>query len=450
MPASLLRSFLVLCAFAAGSGPAVAAEVVSRMLDNGLEVLVSVDNRAPVVVSQIWYGVGASTELPGQTGISHVLEHMMFRGTPDHPGDAFSRTIAAAGGRDNAFTSRDFTAYYEIIGSDQLALTLKLEADRMQNLLLDENDFQKELDVVKEERRWRTDDKPEGLAYEQLQATAFQHHPYGQPVIGWMQDLEQLTAEQLRAWHQHWYSPNNARLVVVGDVEPQNVFDLAEEYFGAIPARTLLPPPLRREPTQRGPRLVELQIPAQTPYLMMGFKTPALNQLPDAQHWEAYALSMLTSILDGGNSSRLATRLVRGRKLAAAAGASYSLYGRDNGLLLLDGTPSPDHSRDELKQALLDEIQQLQEQLVDEVEMQRARAQVIAQMTYSQDSLRHRAYMIGQLETVGLGWEVEDQLIDRYQQVTAEQVREVAQRYLTDHQLTVVTLDPQSAAVPLP
>lgn len=445
------RFFLLLALALPHAAPAEPPPVFTRTLDNGLKVLVQPDTRAPVAVQQLWYGVGAAHEAPGQTGISHLLEHMMFRGTERYPGESFSHTIASRGGRDNAFTGRDYTAYYQILSSDQLAIAMEMEADRMQNLLLTEADIEKELEVVKEERRLRTEDRPESLAFEQLQATAFQNHPYGQPVIGWMSDIAQLDQQQLRDWQRRWYTPSNARLVVVGDVDPEQIFEMAEEHFGSVPNYEITPAPRRQEPVQRGARNVSLHIPAQTEYLLIGYKTPVMAQLPKKQRWEAYALSMLTSILDGGNASRLAKRLIRGQKIAASASAGYSLYSALNSLLVLDATPNPGHTAEEMEQALLAEIADLQANPVSEAELQRARAQVIAHMVYAQDSLRHRAYMIGMLETNGLGWEIEQQLVAGYQAVTAAQLQEVAQRYLTDYTRTTVTIHPiDVTAIPAP
>lgn len=434
--------FPLLLVLALPNAAAESSPVFTQTLDNGLKVLVQPDTRAPVAVQQIWYGVGASHESPGKTGISHVLEHMMFRGTERFPGESFSHTISSLGGRDNAFTGRDYTAYYQILGSDQLGIAMEMEADRMQNLLLAKADITKELEVVKEERRLRTEDQPEALAFEQMQATAFQNHPYGQPVIGWMSDIGQLGQEQLHDWHQRWYAPNNACLVIVGDVNPEQIFEMAEAYFGALPEREITPVPRRQEPVQRGPRNVSLRVPARTEYLLIGYKTPSMAQLPENRRWEAYALSMLTSILDGGNASRFTKRLVRDQKIAARAGASYSLYSALNSLLVLDGTPSPKRTTEELEQALLAEIAEIKAHPVSEAELQRARAQVIAHMVYAQDSLRRRAYMIGMLETNGLGWETEQQLVAGYQAVTAAQVQEVAHLYLTEYARTTVTVHP--------
>ena len=442
-----VASFLLLLTLPLpGTALAEPPAVFSKTLHNGLKVLVQPDTRAPVAIQQLWYGVGSSSESPGMTGISHVLEHMMFRGTPRYPGESFTHTIASLGGRDNAFTGRDYTAYYQILGRDQLAMAIEMEADRMQNLSLTETDIEKEIEVVKEERRLRTEDQPGALAFEQLQATAFQNHPYGQPVIGWMNDIEQLDQRQLREWYQRWYAPNNARLVVVGDVDPEHIFEMAETYFGPIPGHQFASAPRRQEPVQRGPRRTSLHVPAQTESLLIGYKTPVLAQLPETQRWEAYALSMLSSILDGGNASRLTKRLVRDQKVAASVGVSYNLYSTLDSLLVLSGTPSPDHAAEELEQALLEQIAELQAQPVSETELQRARAQVIAHMIYAQDSLRHRAYMIGMLETNGLGWETEQQLVTGYHAVTAAQVQDVAQRYLTEQARTTVTVHPLSPA----
>ena len=440
---SRIRFLFLLVSVSTGSAAlAESPEVFSRTLDNGLQVLVQQDTRAPVAVQQLWYGVGASSERPGETGVSHFLEHMMFRGTARFPGETFSHTIAARGGRDNAFTGRDYTAYYQVLGNDQLEVAMEMEADRMQNLLLAEPDIRKEMEVVKEERRLRTEDQPEALAFEQLQATAFQNHPYGQPVIGWMGDIGQLGQRELRAWHQRWYVPNNARLVVVGDVEPKRIFDLAEKHFGDIPRGADPARPPRPEPVQRGPRRNDLHIPAQTEYLLIAYKAPSMARMPEQQHWEAYALSMLASILDGGDAARLPKRLVRDSQVAASAGASYSLYSALDSLLVLDATPSQGRTAAEVEQALLAEITELQTQPVSEAELQRARAQVIAHTVYAQDSLRHRAYMIGMLETNGLGWETRNRLVAGYQSVTAAQVQEVAQRYLTAAGRTTVTVHP--------
>ena len=425
---------------------AASAEVVSATLGNGMEVLVLQDSRAPVAVSHVWYRVGSADEIPGQTGISHFLEHMMFRGTEKHPGQALTDAVTAAGGRSNAYTSRDYTSYYEVLPAERLELAFALEADRMRNLSLREEDVRREKEVVKEERLLTTQDVPESYAYEQLYATAFQNNPYGQPVIGWMGDIERTTARSLRGWYRRWYTPSNARLVVVGDIDPQEVFRLARRHFEGVPDTPAQPYPARTEPVQAGPRRVDLNLRAQTEYVIIGFKTPNLLQLPEARAWEAYALAMLSAVLDGGTAARLESRLVRAQQVAAAADAGYSLYAARPDLLLVDGTPAQGRSAEELERALLEEIRLLRTEPVGAEELDRARAQVVADEIYARDSITHRAHMIGQLETMGLGWEVDGELVERYRAVTAEQVREVAQLYLTENASTTVVVRPLRGA----
>ncbi|OQX32545.1 MAG: peptidase M16, partial [Candidatus Sedimenticola endophacoides] len=221
-------------------------------LGNGMRVIVKEDHRAPIAVSQVWYKVGASYEPDGITGVSHLLEHMMFKGTQAHPPGEFSRIVAANGGEENAFTGSDYTAYYQTLSSDRLEIAFELEADRMRNLTLLEEEFLKEVEVVKEERRLRTEDSPTSLTYEQFSAVAYRSLPYANPVIGWMNDLENMSVEDLRRWYRLWYAPNNATLVVVGDVEPRQVLELAERHFGPLAPEPV--PPLKPliEPPQRG------------------------------------------------------------------------------------------------------------------------------------------------------------------------------------------------------
>ncbi|HHJ34149.1 MAG TPA: insulinase family protein, partial [Gammaproteobacteria bacterium] len=251
--------------------------VQSYQLHNGMKILVVENHRAPVVVSQVWYKVGASYEHDGITGLSHVLEHMMFKGTKAHPAGEFSEIIAANGGRENAFTGQDYTAYFQRIANDRLELCFELEADRMQNLLLDEDEFMKEIEVIKEERRLRTEDKPTALTYERFNAAAFINNPYRRPVIGWMEDLDTLNIQDVRRWYKHWYAPNNATLVVAGDVDAGEVFKLAKEYFGSIPTSKIPQLKPRREAKQYGTQRITVELPAKIPYLVMGYKVPVLT-----------------------------------------------------------------------------------------------------------------------------------------------------------------------------
>ncbi|HFC54481.1 MAG TPA: insulinase family protein, partial [Gammaproteobacteria bacterium] len=379
-------------------------------------------------------------EHDGITGVSHVLEHMMFKGTARHGPGEFSRIIAENGGEENAFTGRDYTAYFQQLEKSRLEVSFEMEADRMRNLLLPEEEFAREVKVVMEERRMRTEDRPESLTYEQLNAAAFVNSPYHHPIIGWMEDLESLEIADLAAWYRRWYAPNNATLVVVGDVDPRQVLKLARKHFGPIPTAGLKLPKPRTESRQRGVRRVGVRAPAELPYLLMGYKVPVLKTA--AEEWEPYALEVLAGVLDGGDSARLARNLVRKRQLAASAGAGYNLYSMRQDLFLLDGTPARGHSAAELEEALREEIERLKRELVSDAELARIKAQVVAGKTYEQDSIFYQAMQMGTLETVGLGWQRMDEYSDRVLAITAEQLQKVARKYLVDERLTVARLEP--------
>jgi zinc protease len=418
----------------------LAAKVSEFRLDNGMQVIVKEDHRAPVVVTQIWYKVGSGYEPDGLTGVSHALEHMMFKGTEEYGPGEFSRIISALGGDQNAFTSRDYTAYFETLAVEHLERAIELEADRMRGLLLDPEEFAKEIEVVKEERRLRTEDKPSGKVFEQFNAVAWRSSPYRNPVIGWMNDLDNMTLEDLADWYRRWYAPNNATLVVVGDVDPQAVLSMAREHFGPLQPSEIRPLKPAAEPEQSGETRVEVRVPARQPYLLMGYKTPIIGSAKD--DWEPYALYVLSSVLDGGESARLSRELVRGRAIAASAGADYSSYARLPGMLLLDGTPVDGHTVAELEQALRDAVARLREELIDDDELERVVTQAVAAKVYEADSLFYQAMEIGVLETVGLDWRLIKTEIERLKAVTPAQVREVARRYLTDDNLTVAVLNP--------
>jgi zinc protease len=433
----LALTFLMLL----GSGSLAEEPVHEYRLDNGMQVIVKVDRRAPVFVSQVWYAVGGSYEPNGLTGISHALEHMMFKGTRDVGKGEFSRIISALGGDENAFTGRDYTAYFETLASEHLETALRLEADRMRNLVIDPEEFAKEIEVVKEERRLRTDDKPTSLTYEQFQAVAWRASPYRNPIIGWMSDLYNMTVADLQAWYDRYYQPNNATLVVVGDVEPEQVLRLARQYFGPIPAGQVPDDQPAREPAQRGLTRVEVAVPARQPYLMMGYKTPIVGTSDEA--WEPYALYVLSAILDGGESARLSRELVRSAKIAASAGADYDTYARLPGMLTLSGTPTDGHTVEELERALRAQIERLKTDPVAPEELERVVTSVVASKVYQLDSIFYQAMEIGLLETIGLDWRLALEEVDRIKAVTAEQVQAVARKYLTDDNLTIATLRPQ-------
>lgn len=411
-------------------------------LDNGLKVLVKQDKRAPIAVVQLWYKVGSSYEHNGLTGLSHVVEHMMFKGTQKHPTGEFNRIIAENGAEDNAFTGQDYTAYYQIIAADRLEVAFELESDRVRNLTLPPAEFKKEVEVVKEERRWRTEDKPTALTREQFEAVAFLNSPYKNPVIGWMPDLDAMKVEDLRAWYERWYAPNNATLVVVGDVEPDKVFELAKKYYGPLKPTDNIPPPKpQTEVEQKGLRTLKVKAPAELPYVMMGYKTPAMVNAKDK--WEPYALEVLASILDGGNSSRFAKELVRGKEIAAEASAWYSGFGRLPDLFTLSGMPAKDQKLETVKAALLEQVEKIKAEPVTAAELERVKAQVIAGEIYERDSQQNQANLLGSLETVGLGYKLADEYVDNILAITPQQIQDVAKKYLIEDHLTIAELDPQ-------
>ena len=415
--------------------------VQEAVLDNGLKVLVKEDHRAPIVTSQVWYKVGSSYEHGGVTGVSHVLEHMMFKGTENLEPGEFSRIIAENGGDENAFTGRDYTAYFQTLAKDRLEVSFELEAERMRRLTLPEEEFLKELEVVKEERRLRTEDDPESLTFEQFNAAAYESSPYRMPVIGWASDLDGMKVGDLRDWYRLWYAPNNATLVVVGDVNAEQVFALAEKHFGPLKPEQVAVPKRRAEPQQRGEKRVRIKAPAKEPHLIMGYKATALGH--SAEDWEPYALEMLASVLDGGGSARFSRELVRGTKVAAAAGAGYSAFTRLPGMFLIDGTPAKERTVDELERAFGEQVDRVRNQLVDESELERIRTQLIAGKVYELDSVYAQAMLIGRLETVGLGWPLAYEYVEQLNSVTPEQVQAVARKYLIPENLTVARLEPQ-------
>jgi len=417
------------------------AEVFEKTLSNGLKVIVKEDHRAPVLVQQIWYRAGSMDERTGTTGVAHVLEHMMFKGTKTVPMGEFSKRIAAAGGRENAFTSYDYTAYFQQLHKSKLPLAMQLESDRMANLQLTATEFNKEVRVVMEERRMRTDDEPHALMYEKLMAAAYQEHPYQHPIIGWMNDLEAMTADDAQDWYRTWYVPNNAVLVVAGDVRAEEVFKLAQRHYGKIPARALPARKAFKEPPQVGIKRLTVKAPAQLPHLVMAYHTPTLR---DAEKDSVpYALEVLAGVLDGNESARLNKALVREQQIASEVGAGYDATARGPSLFILEGTPSEGKTVADLEAALREQLAKLVRDGVSEEELRRVKAQVTANEVYKRDSVFYQAMQIGQLETIGLGYKALPVMLQKIREVTAQQVQEVARDILKDDSLTVAVLDPQ-------
>jgi zinc protease len=414
-------------------------------LSNGMKIIVQEDKRAPVVVSQVWYRAGALDEVNGKTGVAHVLEHMMFKGTKRVPAGQFSRQIAAAGGKENAFTGQDYTCYFQQLEKSHLPLSMKLEADRMANLVITDEEFAKEIKVVMEERRWRTEDKPQSRVNEQFQSTAFKAHPYARPVVGWMNDLENMTAADAREWYNNWYAPNNATLVVVGDVKAAEVVKLAKQHFGKLKAKKLPARKPQVEPPQMGERRLVVKAPGKLPYLAMGFHTPTLVDKPNAeQAWEPYALDVLAGVMSGNDSARLNQKLVRETSVAIDVGAGYDSTSRGREALFeLVGTPAEGKTVQDIEVALIAEIERIKTGGVTQQELDRVKAAVIAADVYQRDSMFYQAMQIGQLETMNYSWRLLKDYPEKLKAVTSEQIQAVAKKYLIKDNMTVAVLDPQ-------
>ena len=413
-------------------------------LANGLRIIFKQDQRSPVIVHMVWYRAGGLDEFNGTTGVAHVLEHMMFKGTKKVKTGEFSRRVAALGGLDNAFTSKDFTAYFQQIDKRHLSSVMQLEADRMANLVLSEKEFQPEIKVIMEERRLRTDDQPQALLSEQLLATAFTASPQRVPVIGWMNDLQTMTYLDAKAWYQRWYAPNNAIVVIAGDAQPEEVHRLAQKYYGAIPARPL---PIRKpqqEPTQRGIRTVELKAPAENPLLVMAYKIPILRNVEKDQ--DPYALIALEAILNGYANSRLPRHLIREQRIADDVDTGYLPLSRGPQLFYLSGTPAKDKSVAELEANLRDQINKLVTEGLQENELKRVKAQLIASRVFKRDTLFSQVMEIGIIEMSGFSWRDIDHILEKIATVTPEQVQAVAKKYFQDDALTIARLVPIPAA----
>jgi len=410
-------------------------------LANGLRVVVKEDRRSPVVAPMLWYSVGSAYEHGGITGISHFLEHLMFKGSENFADKLGSRLIADAGGNDNAFTSRDYTAYLAKLHSDDLELFMRIEADRMSNLRFDPEEIESERQVVLEEKRLRYDDQPISKLYLKTFATAFLSSPIRHPVIGWEPDIRAITMDDLSEWYRVYYSPSNAVLVVTGDVDAQEVFAMAEEHFGAIPRESV---PARRnlgEEPQEGIRRVIVRDTAELPYLIMGYKAPSL--VPgDLENADAHALDVLAYVLSGDSSSRLSRRLVRERRIALEAWAGYDALSLYPGLFMFGGMPAEGTSVEELAEAFKAEVRDIRDNGISEEELEKMKVQLRAERIFERDSIGAQARQIGSYESIGVPYEMSDEFDRRLQEVSAEDVRRVAGLFFDDDKLTFGELIP--------
>jgi len=420
-----------------------ATPVTEATLDNGLRVLLLEDHRSPVVNVQVWYRVGSRNERVGQSGISHYLEHMMFKGTAAHGPRVYSRLLEEQGASDNAYTSQDATVYHVTIAADRLDLVLELEADRMRNLLLDAREVEAERNVIMEERRTRTEDDPVGALAEELNAIAFKAHPYRIPTIGFMADIERLTPADLRAWYDTYYQPNDAILVAVGDFRAAELLGKIRARFGPIPRGPAPPPVAIVEPEQRGERRAWVKKEAQLPVIFMGYRAPNHGS-PDG-----YALEVLSTVLSAGRASRLYQRLVYEQRLALDAGGDYSRLSLDPDLFTFWATVLPGKTVEEVERALQAEAERLQAEPVGDEELQRARNQLEAAFVFRQDSVMSRASMLGRHELVG-GWRLLDEFLAGVRAVTAADLQAVARRYFVRDRLTTAILVPVPPAVAAP
>jgi zinc protease len=425
--------------------PTAAPRAEQFKLANGFTVIVKPDHRAPTAVQMVWVRVGSMDEVDGWTGLAHILEHMMFKGTKQLKPGEFSRRVAELGGRENAFTMHDSTGYYQQIPANRLEEMMKLESDRFAGMQWPDSEFKHELEVVKEERRWRTDDQPRARLWEQINAATWQEAPYHWPVIGWMNDLEAMQPQDARDFHRRWYVPANAVLVVVGDVDPQKVKQLAQKYYGRIPARAVPARKPRKEPQQFGIRRVELKAPAEQAYVALAFKAPQLRSFdPTPQNDDALALTVLAAVLDGYSGSRLDRNLTQGPdRVADSAGASNGLWGRGPQVFTLDGVPAKGKTAEQVEAALRAEVAKVARDGVTEAELNRVKTQWVASQVYRLDSIMNQAQELGSQWIIGMPLDAQEKLIQRLRGVTAAQVQAVAAKYFGDDQLTVGTLRPQ-------
>ena len=445
MLSNLLRiSFLfILFSQISWAASAQLADTHEYLLNNGLKLIVREDHRAPTVAHMAWYRAGSMDEVNGKTGVAHVLEHMMFKGTDKVKAGEFSRLVAAVGGRENAFTSRDYTAYFQQVEKSKLEDVIKLEADRMSNLNFDDAEFLKEIQVIMEERRLRTEDNPSSLLNESLMATAYMSSPYRHPVIGWMNDLQNMKASDARDWYRSWYKPNNATVVISGDVDAKKVLNMVEKYYGAAAAHDL---PVRKpqiEPPQRGIKQVQVKAPADSAQLTMAWKVPRLEpgKLDDP---EPYALELLTAVLDGYDNARLNRTLVKQEKVVNDVGVGYDMISRGPELFLISTTMAKGKTVDQAQTSIRKALNELKQKGVLDSELKRIKVRILSEQIYKRDSIFGQAMEIGSTEMAGFSWKDIDYMLEKMQTITPEQVQAVAKKYLIDEGLTIAVLDPQA------
>jgi zinc protease len=428
---------LLIVSLLISSGVRAADRVVATTLDNGLRVLLIEDARSPIVSFQVWYRVGSRNEHRGATGIAHFLEHLMFKGTPSHGPKEFARLVEQNGGQDNAFTSQDVTSYYVDIAADKLDLVIDLEADRMQNLLLDPKEINSERQVVIEERRTRTEDDPGGFLGEEVSSIAFKAHPYGVPIIGWMDDIKRITPDEIRAFYKTYYVPNNAIIAAVGAFRADDALEKIKRRFGRIPRGKVPPPMLAVEPLQNGERRVIVKKQAELPIVYMAWHVP--NYSSD----DSVPLEVLSTILAGGRASRLYRDLVYQRQLALEAGGDNSYFSVDPSLFWFWATPMPGQTPEKLEAELSAHMERLKTEPVTDEELTRAKNQIEAAFVYQEDSIHQRASLLARFELIG-GYAMKDSFLAKVRAVTAADLTRVARTWFDPDKKSVGVLLPKS------
>jgi zinc protease len=420
------------------SAASLGERVFETTLDNGLRVLLLEEPKAPVVTVQVWYKAGSRNEPVGKTGLAHMLEHMMFKGTPKVGPKQFDLLVTRNGGVSNAHTAMDVAAYYEDFAADRVLLGLELEADRMANLLIDEKEFLSERQVVAEERRLRIDDQPSNVLGETMRATAFLAHAYGRPAVGWPSDIQGWTREDVAAFYRLYYAPNNATLIVAGAVTRDELLPRIRALFGSIPRQPDPPKVITQELPQLGERRVYVRKEAELPLLFV------VHHVPNLVHPDSFALSALAYILGGGESARFHQKVVYEKQLASYAGADYNPVKIDPFLFGFSAGPLPGKTAEEVEQALYAEVERLQKDGVTDRELQKAKNQIESEFVFAMDSVHQLGEMLGQYESVA-GWRLLDGYLEGMRKVTAVDVQRVARQYLTRDNRTVAILIPVKA-----
>ncbi|MGQ9571291.1 MAG: M16 family metallopeptidase [Thermodesulfovibrionales bacterium] len=405
-------------------------------MENGLKIIIMEDHKSPVATFQVWYRTGSRDEPAGKSGLSHLLEHMMFKGTSKYSSSMFSKTIQKNGGIDNAYTTKDYTVYFELLPSDRILLPVELEAERMQNLIIDPEETLTERDVVMEERRLRFEDDPQNSLFEEVVAAAFKTHPYQRPVIGWASDLKSIERNDIYAYYKAHYSPDNAFIIVAGDIKSDEIIKKIKSSFGNIsPSKIQKKNNCYLEPDQRGERRVLLKKEAELPYILIAYHTP------NFPHDDSFALDVLSLILVGGKSSRLYKSLIYEKKIALDIDAEYDGFNIDPYLFFIDATAAPGKDINEVEKEIYTEIENIKKLPPSEKEVQKAKNQIESSFIIAQDSIYMEAMKYGIFEILG-NWRLINKYLEGVRNVTPEDITRVANKYLNEDNRTVGILIP--------